>query len=178
MRAPNELGMRLLRALVLTGSGVGLGALAHTHAGAAHLGSSSALVLVAVLALSWVATARRVTWPVIALILAGGQLLTHLSLTAGHGVGSHDHGSGAVFLPEVAPVDGRMVLVHIGAWVVLTLLFTVGERALWRSVERIVTPWPVPVLPLLRPQPVAGAPVVTFSALAHVRIQGRAPPLG
>ena len=168
--------MRVLRALVLTGAGVGLGAVAHSHAGAVRLSAGSVLAVLGVLGLSWVATARRMTWPVIATILAVGQLLTHVALAAGH-AGAHDHGSSTMALPEVAPLDGRMVVVHTVAWVVLTLLFTVGERALWRSVTRLLTPWTVPVLPVSGRHPLTLAPVAPGSALAHRRVLGRAPPL-
>lgn len=176
MRAPAGVGMRLLRALVLTGSSVGLGWLAHSHAGATQVSAGSVLAIAGMLALSWVATARQVTWPVIALILAGGQALTHIALATGHG-GSHDHTTGAVSLPAVVPVDGRMILLHTGAWVALTLLFTVGERALWRSVERLGTPWALPVLLVPRPRLVAVAPLAAVSTLSHRRVRGRAPPL-
>lgn len=175
--------MRLLRALVLTGSSVGLGGLAHIHAEASSLGVGSALAIAGVLALSWVATARQVTWPVIALILAVGQVLTHLALVPRTGAVPHQHGADpvslpAVSLPAVAPVDGRMVLLHAGAWIALTILFTLGERALWRSVRRLVTPWSLPAMPLPRPRLAVDASFSAPSALAHRRVQGRAPPLG
>lgn len=170
--------MRSLRAVVLAGSSVLLGALAHSNAEASQVGPGSVLAFSSVLALSWVATARQVTWPVIALILAGGQALTHAALAAGHAGGSHAHDTGAVGLPVVAPVDGRMIALHAGAWLVLTLLFTVGERALWRSVDRLCTPWVVPVTPLPRPRLVAFAPREAVPALAHHQVRGRAPPLG
>lgn len=177
MSAPDRTGIRLLRSLVLTGSSVGLGALAHADTGATQVAVGSSLALLVVLALSWAATARRVTWPVIALILAGGQALTHGALSAGPVHGSHAHGAGEVPLPTVTPMDGRMVLAHLVAWAALTLLFTRGERALWRSVRRLVTPWPAPLLPLPRPRRlVAAAALAPVCTLAHRRVRGRAPP--
>ena len=122
MRAPDRSGLRLLRAVVLAGSSTALGGLAHTRAGAVEIGPGSVLALLAVLALSWVATARRVTWPVIALVLAGGQALTHLALTAGHAGGLHLHGSGAAALPVVEPADGRMAAAAAGEPSLLAML--------------------------------------------------------
>ena len=176
MRAPDRVKMRLVRALVLTGAGVSLGTLAHLHAAPVRLGAGTLVAVAGVLALSWVATARRVTWPVIALVLALGQALTHLALGSGHGTG-HAHGAEAVALPALERREGRMVLLHAAAWVGLTVLFTVGERALWRSVELLVTPWPGPPR-LVRAR---SLPAVTRSvrvSLAHRLVLGRAPPLG
>jgi hypothetical protein len=183
MRAPTGVGMRLLRASALAGASVGLGGVAHTHAAVAELSARSAGAVALVLALSWVATARQVTWPVVALILGGGQGLTHVALSAGAGTGSHGHGGGAVSLPAdsasaMAPVDARMLLLHAGAWVALTVLFTVGERALWRSVQRLLTPWSLPAPSHHRPRSVAIVPLLAVSALAHRSVRGRAPPLG
>lgn len=177
MRAPDRSGLRLLRAVVLAGSSTALGGMAHTRAGAVEIGAGSVLALLAVLALSWVATARRVTWPVIALVLAGGQALTHLALAAGHAGRPHLHGSGAAALPVVEPADGRMAALHLGAWVALTWVFTVGERALWRTVRRLVTPWSLPLLPLPQPRPLVSAPLSLGGGLSHPRARDRAPPL-
>lgn len=176
MHAPGRVWLRLLRALVLTGSGLALGGLAHTHAAPGRAGPALALAALAVLGLSWVATARQVRWSTMAVVLGAGQALTHAALSAGHVQAPHAHETSTVALPATAPVDGRMLLLHVGAWAALTLLFTVGERALWRSVARLLSPWTVPVLPVWGPQPPAVALGAPGSALAHRRVLGRAPP--
>ena len=175
MRAPDRQGVRLLRSLVLTAAGTGLGALAHTQAADTEVGPGSVLAVLAVLGLSWVATARRVAWPVIALVLAAGQVLTHLALSAGHAGITHRHGSGAAAVPAVEAMDGRMALLHLGTWVALTWVFTVGERALWRSVRHLVSPWSRPRLPYAVPGQLLVTPS-PGSTLAHTRTRGRAPP--
>lgn len=177
--------MRVLRALVLAGSSLALGTLAHDHAGAAAtFGPGSIAAALVVLALSWVATARRVPWPLIAVILGVGQLLTHLALSAGHvghaahgGPGGHAHHGAPLTLPPVADhSDLRMFLMHAGASVVLTILFTVGEKALWQTVDRLLVTWAVPVLPLPRPRLVPAVVATPLDTLAHRRVRGRAPP--
>ena len=177
--------MRVLRALVLAGSSLGLGTLAHDHAGAAAtLGPGSIAAALVVLALSWVATARRVPWLLIAVILGVGQLLTHLALSAGHvgpaahgASGGHAHHGATLTLPPVADhSDTRMFLMHAGASVVLTILFTVGEKALWQTVDRLLVTWAVPVLPLPQPRLVPAAVATPRDTLAHRRACGRAPP--
>lgn len=176
MRAPDRVGLRVLRALVLTGSSLALGGLAHAQAAPVRPGPAIALAAFAVLGLSWVATARQVRWSVIALVLGLGQALTHAALAAEHVQAPHAHGTGAVMLPAGAPVDGRMVLLHVGAWAALTLIFTVGERALWRSVQWLLCPWSPPRLPLPRPRALPATPLTPASTLAHRRVRGRAPP--
>ena len=75
----------MVRALVLGGSGIAVGWLAHTNAdGGAHLSLASIPLLLSVIALAWVATLRPVPVAVTAGILGSGQILTHLALSAGH----------------------------------------------------------------------------------------------
>src|SRR5690606_38697046 len=167
--------------LVLAGSSVGLGGVAHDHAGSgALIGPGSMAAFAFVVALSFMATARRVTWPLVAAILGIGQLLTHVALSAGHlGAGHVHHGGQPLALPEAtAGTDTRMLVLHAGAWVILTILFTVGEKALWRSVERLVPTWTVPALPAPAPRFVAGAAPLPAWMPPLRRPPGRAPPLG
>jgi hypothetical protein len=77
----------------------------------------------------------------------------------------------------VAPLDSRMVLLHASAWAGLTVLFTVGERALWRTVELLVAPWGAP-LRLVRAGSLPAAPLRAGGTLAHRLVLGRAPPPG
>lgn len=215
---PSRGGPRLVRALALAGSGIAVGWLAHTGAdGAVHLSPASALLLLGVLALAWMATLRPVPLPVIAGILGSGQVLTHLALSAGHGpvappravldalaataasplpVSHHGHHGhhGAVLLggaqPGVEPtaspaaggaitlpVEPRMIAFHLLATVALTLLFTVGERALWRTIERLVPRWSLPVLPAPFRAPVPAVLGLAPTGLAHRRVRERAPPV-
>jgi hypothetical protein len=179
MRAPDRLGPRLGRALVLGGSGAALGAMAHVEAGGAVRVAGPTLVATTfVLALAWFATARRVSWPVIALILGGGQVLTHVALTAGATVATDAHVHGAPLALPTGPASGSgMLALHLVAWGLLTAAFTVGEGWLWRTVERILRGLPRVRLPV----PHAGAGVAALlthgSALARRTVLGRAPPV-
>lgn len=205
-----------MRALVLGGSGIAVGWLAHTSAdGTAHLSLVSVPLLLSVVALAWVATLRPVPVTVTAGILATGQVLTHLALSAGHAphapprpiagasaqagslapvaAGGHGHhGLDVIGLSALEPVvqsaqtssggdisvavDPRMVAFHILATVALTLVFTVGERILWRTIERLVPQWTLPALPTpaRSPLPAVLGPVAT--GLAHRSVRDRAPP--
>ena len=180
MRAPDRLGPRLGRALTLGGSGIVLGSMAHLEAGAAaHVGAPAVIGAVLVLALAWSATARQVSWPVVALVLGAGQVLTHAALGVGAvapGAGPHAHGS-AVSLAAAPGSDGRMLAAHLVAWAVLTWAFTLGERALWRSLTRIATGMPTMWSPLPRPHVGVWEPVALTSVLARRTVQGRAPPV-
>ena len=197
MRSPGSVGMRLVRTLLLAGSSVGLGSVAHQHAGDSSIGAGAVVAVLAVVALSWGATARLVRWPVIAAILGGGQLLTHLALSSGHPTGGFGGGAeiasssqalqahshlvpGSVTLTSSGGLDLHMLLMHALAWVVLTILFTVGERTLWRSVDRLLRPWRLlpPPAPAVAPRGSHLVLLVPVSALAHRRCLGRAPPLG
>lgn len=197
MRPPDSVGMRLVRTLLLAGSSVGLGSVAHQHAGDSSIGPGAVIAAVAVVALSWGATVRQVRWPVIAAILGGGQLLTHLALSSGHTTGGFGGGAGissssgealeahhlvpgSVGLAAGGGLDLRMLLMHTGAGVILTILFTVGERALWRSVDRLLRPWRLlpPLAPAVAPHSSHLVRPVPLSALAHRRCLGRDPPLG
>lgn len=181
MRSPDRLGPRLGRAFTLAGSGIALGSVAHLEAGAAaHLGMPALVGAVLMLALAWSATARRVPWPVVALVLGAGQAVTHGALTIGGGAqglgGTHAHGS-TVSLPAAPGADARMLALHVAAWILLTWAFTLGERALWRSVERILAGMPRVWLPLPHPRVAVAGPAALTSALAHRTVLGRAPPL-
>lgn len=180
MRAPDRLGPRLGRAFVLSGSSIGLGSMAHLWAGGP--GAVGAPVFggaVLVLTLAWVATARQVSWSVIALVLGGGQVITHGALAMGTGMvgtdGAHTHGS-APGLAAPAAADSRMLTLHVIAWALLSWAFTVGERALWRSVARLVAAAPRLWSPLPLPRAAGTAPLTPSSVLAHGIVRGRAPP--
>jgi hypothetical protein len=179
MRAPDRLGPRLGRALVLGGSGVALGAMAHVEAGGAVRVAGPTLVATTfVLALAWFATARRVSWPVIALILGGGQVLTHIALTAGATVAGDAHVHGAPVALSAGPAfDSGMLALHLVAWGVLTAGFTVGERWLWRTVERILRGLPRVWLPAPHPRAAVAAALTHGSTLARRTVLGRAPPV-
>ncbi|KAB7745994.1 hypothetical protein GA707_00145 [Nostocoides sp. F2B08] len=183
MHAPARLGPRLARALLLGGSGIALGSMAHLEAAGSGSGTMAAPALVGaslVLTLAWVATARRVSWPVIALVLAAGQVIIHSALVMGTGVpgvgGSHTHGSGPS-LTASTTADPRMLALHVTAWVLLTWAFTLGERALWRSVERLAAGVTRAWSPPPRPRSAGAAPVTPASVLAPGTIRGRAPPV-
>lgn len=199
--APNRPALRVLRATVLTGASVGTGTIAHVHAGSAvPLRPTSLIAAAMILALAWVAAAEQVRWPLIAIILGGGQALTHIALSAGgghqvHGMHSmpapghhllsaqgtigHQHaggpgtGSGMAIL---GPIDLSMLSVHVGAWLLLTVLFTIGERALWRWVRRLVPNWELPTVPAPTPRPGIPVAVWPWTTLHHVPSLGRAPP--
>lgn len=212
---PSRGGPRLLRTLVLGGSGIAVGSLAHTNAdGTVHLSLLSIPLLLSVVALAWVATARRVPVAVTAGILGSGQVLTHLALSAGHiprvlphrldgpaaavAQSHHSHhglqldlrGGGPSSLDpaleSAAPfftgglsltVDGWMVAAHLLATAALTLLFTVGERALWRTIERFLPQWTLPVLPAPVRSPVPAVIGPAARGLAHRSVRDRAPPV-
>lgn len=155
--------------------------MAHLEAGAvAHLGVPALIGALLVLGLAWSATVRQVSWPVIALVLGAGQVVTHGALTIGTaapGAGvTHTHGS-AVNL-DVAPGAGwRMLALHLAAWIVLTWAFTLGERTLWRALARTLAAVPRVWLPLPRPRVAVPGPAALTSVLAHRTVRGRAPPL-
>lgn len=179
MRAPTGTGTRLTRALALGGSGTLVGAVAHVHAGAsAHVGVTPVVGALLVLVLSWTATARRVTWPVIALLIGAGQLTTHVTLSAGSATAGHGHAAvlPSLSAPSAASTELPMLVLHGLAWALLTVVFTVGERALWRSVHRLLNGLPNAV-PLPRHRQAVGEPSRVRSPLAHGRVLGRAPPV-
>lgn len=191
MFAPASAWTRVARALVLTGATVAGGALAHTRDGVPALRLSAVLAVLAVFSLAWVAAARQVRWPVIALVLAAGQFLTHTALAhsaappPSSGAGAHHHSSrtgveiGSIGATSGAhALESRMLLLHLGAWILVTLLFTVGERALWRSLDGLLTAWPRAVVPWSAPRLLVPAVVGTAAPLAHRTVLGRAPPLG
>ena len=181
---PSRPGPRLLRALVLAGSGVALGSLAHVQGhGTASVTAASVLLTLFIVAVSWAATAQQVTWTRMAGILGCGQVLTHLGLSAGHdptavSMTGHLHHPGTLHLPAVdaATPDLRMLVAHVLAWAVLTALFTAGERALWRWLDRLLASWPAPTLPALARVLPAGGIESPTGPLAHRLVLGRAPP--
>ena len=73
-----------------------------------------------------------------------------------------------------------MIAFHLLATVALTLLFTVGERALWRTIERLVPRWSLPVLPApfrapVRPSSGSPRPGSPTAASASALLRSREP---
>lgn len=204
--SPAAGGLRVLRALVLLATVTGLVVAGHVVGG----GAVDLPATLWLAALAWPAalflSRRRVTVPVLALGLAGGQAIGHLLLSllsgGGHGslaanclahVGHLGHGLGATGCatdPALAAASnmsgmsgvlgllpsGGMLLAHVVATALTTVLLARGEAMLWRAVDRIAPP--VPQLAPLRGgrSRLGGRLRHTLGHLCAPPALGRAPP--
>ncbi len=183
--------VRAARAAVALLAVLGISSAAHEVGG----GQAPGVVALAFLALLvgppvWFATGRRLTTPVLVALLGGAQVVVHLvlrTMVPGHGTGSAMHvhegvpealvPGAAPAMPEMSALDAPMLLAHVVATLVLSVVLARAEAALWHVVSALL-PRPVPslrrpVLPRLavavaRPRPVGRTPRP---------LGGRAPPL-
>lgn len=183
--------VRVLRTLVLAGTSVGAGVVAHRHAGGQLPHPVALLVVLAVLALPVARLSRRrVPGWVAGSVLLLGQLAVHLvgAATHAHGAlqGAQRHATAASGRAHAQHVDVAttagggtslaMVLGHVTVAVVLSLLWTRGEEALFAIAARLAPP-AVPTwapAPRTRVHPHLEAPV---PVVRHRLLPSRAPPL-
>ena len=155
-----------MRALVATLVVVALGASAHGMSGGSPLQPVSAAVLVVLVGpLVWFVLRARTSVPRMVLATATGQVVTHLALVGmapsrgGAAMAHHVHDASAVvdvgsIQPLVLHATGPMVLSHVLATVLASLLLAVGEdvvRALVRYLVVVLLPAATPLTARIRP---------------------------
>ncbi|GAA1891390.1 hypothetical protein GCM10009814_21110 [Lapillicoccus jejuensis] len=194
--------LRLTRAAVLGAATVGLSLGAHVAAGGgAPTPVGLGLLSLPVLAVTLVATGRRLSGPALAALLGLGQVGLHVGLTAltaepalvatdGSGpapTGGHHLLHLALGSPLTAGTAGTvgaaggpalMTLAHLVAAALVALLLTRGEHALWALLA-----WLLPRLPgAAHPREAVGGASVPADAPLHPsrrarRRRSRAPPV-
>ncbi len=154
---PAQPPLRFLRSGVVTGSGIGLAAAAHTAAGG-YLPPVPVLLLLAVLCMAPVMllSRHRFRLPAMALILGGSQAALHWAFTAlsgpsvhcvGTGVAAHGHHR-EITIPSCAGTPGSateltghalaalpapaMLAAHLLAIAATAVVLARGEAALWQ----------------------------------------------
>lgn len=192
--------LRFLRSGVITGTGFGLAAAAHTAAGG-HLPPVPVLLLLAMLCMAPVMllSRHRLRLPAMAAVLSTAQAALHTAFAAlsetsshctGNGVAAHGHHQ-AFDLPGCATSPGpgtettghalavlpgpAMVAAHVLAVAATAIVLARGEAALWQ-----LKAWLTPLVTILHPAPLH--PVPRIHALAGVavpvwRTAVRIPPL-
>ncbi|RDV09407.1 hypothetical protein DXK94_13550 [Arthrobacter sp. RT-1] len=174
---PAQPPLRFLRSGVITGSGIGLAAAAHT-AGGGHLPPAPVLLLLAVLVMAPVMllSRRRFRLPIMALILGGSQAALHSAFTAlsgpsvhcaGPGVAAHGHHR-QIAIPSCAGAPASameltghalaalpapaMLAAHLLAIAATAVVLARGEAALWQ-----LKAWLAPLAAILHPVPLPAA---------------------
>ncbi len=182
--------VRGLRAVVATLVVVALASYAHTAAGGPVLRPVAAVVLfVLVGPLVWLVLHVRTSVARMVLATGAGQVVTHLALvgmqpSTGGTAAIAGHAHQAVIAPAGAPppamalhVSVSMVLAHVLATVVASVLLCVGEDVA-RSVVRRLAVVVQPVLVRRGTRPVPGANAVRrLTGRGVLPLGGRAPPL-
>ncbi len=183
--------VRAARAAVALLAVLGISTAAHEVGG----GRAPGVVALAFLALLvgppvWVATGRRLTTPALVALLGGAQVVVHLvlrTMVPGHGSGAalHVHGGvpgalvpgAAPAMPEMASLDAPMLLAHVAATLVLSVVLARAEAALWHVVSALL-PRPVPTLrwPLV-PRFAVAVVAPRPAGRAPRPVGGRAPPV-
>lgn len=181
--------MRRLRALVATLVVIALGASAHGMGGGSPVQPVTAAVLVVLVGpLVWFVLRARTSVPRMVLATAAGQVVTHLALVGmapsggGTAMAHHVHDASAMVdvastQPMALHVTGPMVLAHVLATVLASLLLAVGEdvvRALVRYLVVVLRPAVTPLTVRIRP---GETPVRRLTGRSLRPVGGRAPPL-
>ncbi len=181
--------MRRLRAVVATLVVVALGASAHGMSGGPALKPvSAAVLLVLVGPLVWLVLRARTSVARMVLAIAAGQVVTHLALVGmtpspGHAVPAHHvHDASAVVAigstpPLALHLTGPMVLAHVLATVVASLLLAVGEDVVRAVVRRLVVVLRTATVPATVRVRLGAAPVRRLAGRRTRPVGGRAPPL-
>ena len=181
--------VRRLRAVVATLVVVALGASAHEMSGGSALEPISAAVLLALVGpLVWLVLRARTSVARMVLAIAAGQVVTHLALVGmapspGRSVPAHHvHDASAVVaigsIPPLAlHITGPMVLAHVLATVVASLLLAVGEDVVRAVVRRLVAVFPTATVPATVRVRLGMAPVRRLAGRSTRPVGGRAPPL-
>jgi hypothetical protein len=121
------------------------------------------------------AETRRSGWAVLGVVLGAQPFFHVLAEAGGHGgASSHAHGAAAGF-------DSRMVLGHVAAAAVVTVLLTAADRVVWGRwalatrfvrVLRLASPVPWVAPAGVRPMPVAAHRAVSLQVAAWIGWRG------
>lgn len=185
---------RALRAIVVMLLALTLSVSAHSLGGGSPGGPAPLVVLAALLLpLSWYAVRRQLTAPRLVAVLAVGQTLVHLGLSAmapapasaGGVLPAGHHGPAAVLPSDPTAVPSAlshlslsMLLWHFVATVAAALILARGEAALWWVLEHLL-----PVVPRAVGRPRTGETRVTaYRSSFHTLLRpsdvgARGPPL-
>ena len=182
-------GVRRLRAVVASLVVVALGASAHGMSGGPALNPISAVVLLVLVGpVVWLVLHARTSVVRMVLAVAAGQVVTHLALVGmapspGHALAAHHvhDASAMVALGSTQPlalhITGPMVLAHVLATVVASLLLTVGEDVVRAVVRRLVVVLSAATVPATVRLCRGMAPVRRLPGRLTRPVGGRAPPL-
>ncbi|WP_436495197.1 hypothetical protein [Actinokineospora sp. HUAS TT18] len=149
------------------------GAVGHVVAGGTWSGPGITAAAALLLLPSWLLTAREQGFGTLVALLAGGQLSTHVTLTAMVGAAHMTHVS-------TASPTLPMLAAHVVATVLLAWWIRRGERRLWAGLDRFLrTLCPVgfePATLLVRRLTSYGAPVAAGVGLLRHVVVLRGPP--
>lgn len=185
-------GVRAVRATLALLAVFGVTAAAHQVGGGSPPGPLAFLVLALLLGpVVWVVAGRRLSAGRLLLLLGGAQVAVHAGLVAmapgrGTGAATHVHGglptglgpASSMAMPmPMTHLDARMLTAHVVATLVLTLVLSRAEAALWHVVSGLLPRVVAPLRRVLVPRLAVPLVLLRPAAAAPRPLGGRAPPL-